>query len=167
MRLLCEIFVIGALIYLGWEKPFSDWLHSKPETPKVAPATRPLARVAPTPSSAWMRDPNRQTALDTPAAKPNYPQHSPSAPVRGCGTQIANHLWIDRHTTIPEHSRVTSRTSTKTVTPTGSMLAASSITNRNRAEPLHIFPIECDTSPEAPIRIRDDQKRGSRACFEI
>ena len=24
MRLLCEIFVIGALLYFGWEKPFRD-----------------------------------------------------------------------------------------------------------------------------------------------
>jgi hypothetical protein len=25
MRTLAEIFVIGALIYFGWEKPFKDW----------------------------------------------------------------------------------------------------------------------------------------------
>jgi hypothetical protein len=79
MRLLCEIFVIGALIYLGWEKPFNEWLHSKP------PAARPLVRVSPTPSSAWMRDPSRRTALDTPVplntppVRTNFPQHSPSA----------------------------------------------------------------------------------------
>ncbi len=28
MRLLAEIVVIGALIYLGWEKPFRDRLRS-------------------------------------------------------------------------------------------------------------------------------------------
>jgi hypothetical protein len=27
MRLLCEIFIIGALIYLGWEKPYTQWIN--------------------------------------------------------------------------------------------------------------------------------------------
>jgi hypothetical protein len=26
MRLLAEIFVLAALAYLGWEKPYRDWL---------------------------------------------------------------------------------------------------------------------------------------------
>src|SRR3981081_1738961 len=79
MRLLCEIFVIGGLIYLGWERPFSEWLYSPP-------AAKPFVRARPTPSAAWMRDPSRRTALDTPIpsdpppARPNFPQHSPSAP---------------------------------------------------------------------------------------
>jgi hypothetical protein len=29
MRLLCEIFIIGGLIYLGWEKPFKEWIARK------------------------------------------------------------------------------------------------------------------------------------------
>ena len=27
MRFLIEIIIIGALIYLGWEKPFSEWVN--------------------------------------------------------------------------------------------------------------------------------------------
>jgi hypothetical protein len=27
MRLLIEIIIIGALIYLGWEKPFKERIH--------------------------------------------------------------------------------------------------------------------------------------------
>jgi len=26
VRLLIEIIIIGALIYLGWEKPFKEWV---------------------------------------------------------------------------------------------------------------------------------------------
>src|SRR5436305_14891407 len=77
MRLLLEIFVIGALIYIGWQKPFTQWIHGPP--PVVAPQPRPIVQAAATPSGAWMRDPNRQSSLDTPAAKPNYSQHSQSA----------------------------------------------------------------------------------------
>jgi hypothetical protein len=27
VRFLIEIIIIGALIYLGWEKPFSEWVN--------------------------------------------------------------------------------------------------------------------------------------------
>jgi|SRR5581483_4249063 len=80
MRLLIEIFVIGALIYLGWEKPFRDWLPGSKPPPVATPTVKlqPFARSTSTPSGAWMYDPNRHTALDRPTAQSNYPQHSPS-----------------------------------------------------------------------------------------
>jgi hypothetical protein len=31
MRLLCEILVVGAVIYLGWEKPFKEWIGQNAE----------------------------------------------------------------------------------------------------------------------------------------
>jgi len=47
MRLLGEIIIIGALIYLGWEKPFTQWIHGPP-LPVVAatpaPPPRPIVR---------------------------------------------------------------------------------------------------------------------------
>jgi hypothetical protein len=78
MRLLGEIIVIGALVYVGWEKPFTQWIHGPP--PAIPPQPRPIVRASPTPSGAWMRDPNRRTSLDSPSGPTNYPQHSQSAP---------------------------------------------------------------------------------------
>ena len=61
MRLLGEIVIIGALIYVGWEIPFRD------RTPWAKAAPAPHVRAAPNHSGAWMWDPNRKTALDRPA----------------------------------------------------------------------------------------------------
>jgi hypothetical protein len=84
MRLLCEIFVIGALLYLGWQTPFREWLPGATKAHATvvgtaAPATntapqpqlRPLARAAATPSGSWMWDPAHRSALDRPAYNPN------------------------------------------------------------------------------------------------
>ena len=30
MRLLCEMLIVGALIYLGWEKPLKEWIGQIP-----------------------------------------------------------------------------------------------------------------------------------------
>jgi hypothetical protein len=85
MRLLCEIFVIGALIYLAWEKPFRDWLpNTSPAvmaTPAPAPAPvtkppiqpQPIVRSTSTPSGEWMWDPAHHSALDRPAYDPREP----------------------------------------------------------------------------------------------
>src|SRR4051812_37877049 len=72
MRILCEIFVVGALIYLGWNQSFQDRIDDfrgvkKPQA--VAQAT-PVPRVAaqtPTPSPIeWIRESNRHATLDRP-----------------------------------------------------------------------------------------------------
>jgi hypothetical protein len=97
MRTLVEIFVIGALIYFGWEKPFKESvdqvrskLTGKPTAvapqevaptpaaptptpaPRIVPGTQGLSR--PTPSGAWMWDPNHRSALDRPAYDQTQPQ---------------------------------------------------------------------------------------------
>jgi hypothetical protein len=84
MRLLCEIFIIGGLLYLGWEKPFRDRLPSSvnpappPKTVTVQPAPVPYSTPAPQ-SGTWMQDPNRHTPLDTPAPAVAHHQPQPSA----------------------------------------------------------------------------------------
>jgi hypothetical protein len=87
MRLLIEVFIVSALIYLGWEKPFRDWLPSHGSgvtkaTPAPAVQLQPFARSTSTPATAlapvatpqsaasrsgsWMFDPNRRSPLDAP-----------------------------------------------------------------------------------------------------
>jgi hypothetical protein len=51
MRLLCEILVIGALIYLGWEKPLKEWIGQIPEAsvfatsaPRVQPGSNATSK---------------------------------------------------------------------------------------------------------------------------
>lgn len=86
MRFLCEIWVVGALIYLAWEKPFSEYLpqtRKPPPTPALVPAAvtqqpppvRPIARVALTPSGAWMWDKNHRSALDRPTSQSSHSPH--------------------------------------------------------------------------------------------
>jgi hypothetical protein len=88
MRLLLEILIIGALIYVGWEIPFRDRLPasisgvakskptvtapSQPINASAAPH-QPFARSTPTPSGAWMWDPNQKSALDRPTPKQGRP----------------------------------------------------------------------------------------------
>ncbi|HEV2046957.1 MAG TPA: hypothetical protein VGQ95_10210 [Chthoniobacterales bacterium] len=88
MRLLAEIVVIGALIYVRWEKPFRDQLPasvtgvaksksnataaSQPINASAAPH-QPFVRSTSTPSGTWMWDPNRHTALDSPTPKQPSP----------------------------------------------------------------------------------------------
>jgi hypothetical protein len=84
MRLLLEVFVIGALIYIGWATPFRDYLPAsisgvaKSKTDSTVatqpqPQPRPIARSTSTPSGSWMWDPNRHTALDSPTPKAEKP----------------------------------------------------------------------------------------------
>ena len=86
MRLLVEILVVGALIYLGWEKPFKDWTDDarsrltgkRAEVAPPRPAPTPPPRVVPgiqglsTPTArgAWMWDPNHRGTLDRPSPSP-------------------------------------------------------------------------------------------------
>jgi hypothetical protein len=91
MRILAEIFVLGALIYLGWEQPFKVWVDDTrrmlggKQTTEVAPqqeqqvvpmtpTPRPAPRIVPgiirqptPPPSAWRLDPNHRSVLDRPA----------------------------------------------------------------------------------------------------
>jgi hypothetical protein len=83
MRLFLEICLVTALIYVGWEKPFREWLPakvtgvSKSAAASAAPAATPTVRIRPyvppttaTPSGSWMWDPKRKGPLDPPSHKP-------------------------------------------------------------------------------------------------
>ena len=66
MRLLCELVIVGVLIYIGWEKPFRQWLpNSQPRRHQLRPSQPPRDPPLPT-QPAWMHDPNHRTPLDTP-----------------------------------------------------------------------------------------------------
>ena len=90
MRLLGEIIIVSALIYLGWEKPFTQWIHGPPPVAPVtvAPQPRPIVRASATPSGEWMWDPARRSALDRPA----YDSQSPSQRYQDAH---GRHYWID------------------------------------------------------------------------
>ena len=87
MRLIAELLIVAALIALGWSKSFSERVGlSREESlpPRAVPTKAPAARAtapadgaaaaapatevttksSPTPSGAWMWDPNRQGSLD-------------------------------------------------------------------------------------------------------
>lgn len=54
MRLLVEIFIIGALIYLGWEKPFKQWateIRAKMPIKQTAAASQETVPATATPTS--------------------------------------------------------------------------------------------------------------------
>ncbi len=111
MRTLVEIFVIGALIYFGWEKPFKesvDQVRSK--------LTGKPTEVAPIP------------AAPTPTPAPRI--------VPGCGTRIIGRSLIDRH--MIKRSR---KQGTKTLPAevTGSTLRASATTTSKGSENFYSF----------------------------
>src|SRR3954469_22419448 len=88
MRLLLEIFAVGALIYIGWEKSFSERIHGPPPAP-----TKPIVRSATTPSGAWMWDSNRQTRLDTPVPQPAVTHRAGAPRAAGSGSW----MWDPNH----------------------------------------------------------------------
>ena len=89
MRTLTELFVIGALIYLGWEQSFKervDQMRAKvtgqqtqeivPMTPTPTPAPRIVPGIIrePTPQhGAWRLDPRHRSPLDPPQQSPSPP----------------------------------------------------------------------------------------------
>jgi hypothetical protein len=113
MRLLVEIFIIGALIYLGWETPFRDRLPASmlgaTKTQSATQPPRPFVRPKPTPSGAWMRDPNHQTVLDTPRPQSGFNAGAhprPTASVSGSWMWDSNHhspLDAPRHASPTPH----------------------------------------------------------------
>jgi hypothetical protein len=90
MRLLLEIAIVAALIYIGWATPFRDYLPASisgiAKSSKADAASRPNATAvsqrinasaAPhstaTPSGVWMWDASHHSALDRPTPKPTRP----------------------------------------------------------------------------------------------
>jgi hypothetical protein len=112
MRLVFEILIIGALIYLAWDMPLkqradqvqaavraaaaSKQPATAPQEPVVAPVAqtttpvpllRPIQR-ATVPPGAWMWDPKRQSALDRPA-------YGQTQPVQRYQDPSGRSYWID------------------------------------------------------------------------
>jgi hypothetical protein len=92
MRLFCELFLVAALIWLGWTKSFHDRIdqirgiepaaaaqqtqvrQTTAATTTTAPRQPFIPRYAPprpssTPSGDWMWDPAHRNSLDKPAYK--------------------------------------------------------------------------------------------------
>ena len=97
MRLLCEVFIIGGLLYLGWDTPFQNrlpWTKSSATKPAIViarPAVAPAAAATPQ-SAGWMHDPNRRTVLDTPTPVGVHHQPHPGASPPGSWMFDPNHL---------------------------------------------------------------------------
>jgi hypothetical protein len=91
MRALTELFVIGALIYLGWAQSFKervDQVRAKvtgkqtapQEIVAMTPTPTPAPRIVPgiirepTPQhGAWRLDPRHRSPLDPPQQSPSPP----------------------------------------------------------------------------------------------
>lgn len=80
MRLLLEVIIVGALIYIGWATPFRDYLPAsisgvakssttQTAAPQPQPPPQPIAISTAAPSGAWMWDPNHHSTLDRPTPK--------------------------------------------------------------------------------------------------
>lgn len=101
VRLLCELFAIGLLLWLGWSKSFQDWTNQMrgiaPEKPAAIaasanraapppnvplqpfnqpPVRRAVAAPQPTRGGDWMWDPTHRGTLDRPAYDPKNPSQT-------------------------------------------------------------------------------------------
>src|SRR2546430_5774996 len=96
MRLLLEILVIGALIYLGWGKPLREWVPTAAKEAPRSEAPQPtVAGAPPSPPGAWMWDPNHHGTLDRPTPSPTI---GPSVPqLRGTPTHSGAWMWDPNH----------------------------------------------------------------------
>lgn len=86
MRLLVEIFLLGALVYLGWDKPYRAWLPAS--IVGVAPNQRQTAR----PSSA------KVGARTVGAPQPNQPVYNASHSFTGhiiYADENGRKYWLD------------------------------------------------------------------------
>ena len=100
MRLLCELIIVAALIYAGWDKPFHEWLPGSQPPPVARPVTvaTPIPKAPVTRQPAWMHDPNHGTALDTPhpaaapasTAKTGSWMFDTSLAARSAGTRLGH-----------------------------------------------------------------------------
>jgi hypothetical protein len=90
VRLLFEILVVGALIYLGWEQPFKERVDQArvkvtgkqaPVAPKeITPTRTPAPRIVPgiireptPPRSPWRLDPTHRSPLGPPLSQSPSP----------------------------------------------------------------------------------------------
>src|SRR5437773_9226634 len=94
MRPLVQIVVIGGLIYLGWEKPFKQWvdeMRAKVTSKQATPASQ---QTAPTGGGAWMSTPDHPGALDRPAGSAIATAPSPAAPAT---SRPGAWMWDSNH----------------------------------------------------------------------
>jgi hypothetical protein len=102
-RLVLEIILVSAVIYLGWDKAFRDWLpNSEPSSSVVAKPAGAGPRPFNPPQPAWMNDPNHRSVLDTPRPGLAHSAESPGKP--GSWLFDPNH-----HATLdpPQHASAT------------------------------------------------------------
>jgi len=69
MRLLFEILIIGALIYLMWDVPLKQRVDKLRAAVTSKQTTAPPMPI-PTPHGAWLWDPNHHGTLDRPSPSP-------------------------------------------------------------------------------------------------
>src|SRR5579871_6451985 len=87
MRLACELLIIAGLIYLGWDKPFHEWMPgSQSQSPPPVTVTAPVPKAPVTSQPGWMHDPNHRTPLDTP-----HPAAAPASTASGSWLFDKNH----------------------------------------------------------------------------
>src|SRR5205809_5092141 len=76
MRVLCEIFIVGALLYFGWEEPYKQWIDQVRGQPTVTTATatpgkRAMATPVAAPSAAWVPARPQPATSNAPAPRPS------------------------------------------------------------------------------------------------
>ncbi|HEY4282168.1 MAG TPA: hypothetical protein VGM62_03820 [Chthoniobacterales bacterium] len=91
VRLGILIGLIAGLLYIGWDKPYQEWVQqitgrSRNDATQQPPAIR-QPTVSTTPSGGWVHDPNHHTVLDKPAMAHSAPQPVPS----GSGSWLFDH----------------------------------------------------------------------------
>jgi hypothetical protein len=69
VRVFIEIMFVVLVVALAWEKSLKDRAREVSWLSQFMAAEKPKAAPTASPSGAWMWDPNRRTALDTPAPK--------------------------------------------------------------------------------------------------
>lgn len=78
MRLALELVLVAAILYLGWDKPLSEWVLPVAHSPPPPSRSSVSAKATLSPSGAWMWDPSRHSVLDKPGEQPKTVHQSAS-----------------------------------------------------------------------------------------
>ncbi len=101
MRLFLEVITVGALLLIGWEKPFRHWIVAPPPTVTPAPEATTAPHSSAPAAKNWMWDRERTTPLDR--GSYNRDDHVTRAPdiyyrgtVPGRVDQNGRRYWVDQ-----------------------------------------------------------------------